>query len=123
METLDGATSPAQSLPGTIPTDLDGQQAVIWLEGDVDLAMAGELSRVPALPQRVGEVVLDVSGMTFCDGTLTDFIDAMLEHRTVRLRQPRPLTTEFLRAVGLADRLCLVTGPPTVPAPALAACT
>lgn len=115
-------TSPAQARPGTLLSVLDGQEAVIWLKGEIDLTLAGELSHVAALlPRRVTEVVLDASGITFCDGTLTAFIEALLEHRTIWLRQPAPLVTDFLRVVGLGDQLRSATDP-TLPTRPLAAC-
>jgi hypothetical protein len=107
-EPFEWATSPTPALPGTISTILDGQRAVIWLQGDIDLAMAGELGRVQALlPRHITHLLLDLSRMTFCDGTLTAFIDAMLEHHTVSVSQPSPLATDYLRTVGLADDLRL----------------
>jgi hypothetical protein len=107
-EPFDWVTSPTPALPGTISTILKGRRAVIWLQGDIDLAMAGELGRVQALlPRHITHLLLDLSRMAFCDGTLIAFIEAMLEHHTVSVRQPSPLAADFLRTVGLSDDLRL----------------
>ena len=106
MEPWIGQPAPLSPDRGPSQAVLDGQEAVIWLQGEIRPGHGRRaLPRRCLAPQRVTEVVLDVSGMTFCDGTLTDFIDALLEHRTVWLRQPAPLVTDFLRVVGLGDRL------------------
>jgi hypothetical protein len=93
-----------QALPGTVCTIIRDHVAVVRLQGDIDLAMNGELARITAgLPSRITDVVLDTSSMTFADVTLVAFVAALLEHHHVRLRDPAAIVRELFAVSGVPD--------------------
>jgi anti-anti-sigma regulatory factor len=93
-----------QALPGTVCTIIRDHLAVVRLQGDIDLAMAGELARVTAgLPSRVTDVVVDTSSMTFADGTLVAFVAALVEHHQVTLRAPTRIVRQLFAVSGVRD--------------------
>ncbi|MGD0558131.1 MAG: STAS domain-containing protein [Streptosporangiaceae bacterium] len=87
---------------------------IAMLKGDLDLAT------VPALRERLFDllglgvrlVIVDLSGVSFCDTSGLAMLIGMqrrarLRHITVRLAAPRPLVTELLRTTGLDRRFTI----------------
>jgi hypothetical protein len=67
FESWDGTSS------GGILTTVCPQRTVVRLEGEIDLSMSEEFGQLLlSLPSTTAELVLDVSGLTFCDCTLAN---------------------------------------------------
>ena len=90
---------------GAVRTSLERGRQVVWLEGEIDLALAAVLAGLVVHARDLGfVVVLDCSRLTFCDCTLANFISALSDQVVVELRQaPSPLV-DLLMICGLTDR-------------------
>ena len=96
---------------GGILTIVGPDQTVVQLEGEIDLSMAGEFAKlVESLPSTTAELVLDVSGLTFCDASLAGFLAVMVGEMPVTISRPNRWVREFLGLVGMADRIRIVEG-------------
>ena len=69
----------------------DGERAVVWLEGEHDIAtvvvLRDTLARVVSAD--ASDLIVDLSGVTFLSG---DTIDALVHTRSILLRRRRNLT-------------------------------
>jgi hypothetical protein len=91
---------------GGILTTASGTRTTVRLEGDIDLGMAEEFGRLLlSLPTTSTGIVLDVSGLTFCDSTLVNFVAAVHEQLPVTIAPPNRWVVELLRLVKLADKV------------------
>jgi anti-anti-sigma regulatory factor len=96
---------------GGILTIVGPDQTVVRLEGEIDLSMAPEFAKlVDNLPSTTAELVLDASGLTFCDASLAGFLAVMVGEMPVTISGPNPWVREFLGLVGMADRVRIVEG-------------
>jgi anti-anti-sigma factor len=92
-----------------IPITVSRAWTVVRLEGEIDLAMAGEFAElIRTLPHETDELVLDVSGLTFCDATFAGFLAAMLTHMPVTVTHSSRWVRDFLTLVALDDLVRIV---------------
>jgi hypothetical protein len=63
------------------------------------------------LPTATARLVLDLSGLTFCDCTLTQFVAKMSEHLPVTVAPPNRWVIEFLRLVDVPELIRIVDRP------------
>ncbi|MEU8303177.1 STAS domain-containing protein [Actinomadura sp. NPDC048955] len=82
--------------------------AILALQGDLDMASAPALGErlLAALPRSARLLILDLSGVTFCDAAgLTLLIGIQRQATglglTLRLSAPRPQVAKLLRITGL----------------------
>lgn len=85
-----------------------GGHAVVTVDGELDLYTAPRLQAVLAslLRERVDRVVVDLSGIEFCDSTgMNVLLSAMKRIReqggTLELAAPRPAVRRILQITGL----------------------
>lgn len=97
--------------------------AILALQGELDLASAPALGEhlLAALPQSARLLILDLSGVTFCDAAGLTMLIGIQRHATglglaLRLSAPRPQVAKLLRITGL-DRGLAVHPDPSSPAP------
>lgn len=91
---------------GGILTTTSGARTTVRLEGDIDPAIAEEFGQLLlGLPTTSTEIVLDVSGLTFCDSTLVNFVTVVREQLPVTIAPSNRWVVELLRLVGLADKV------------------
>jgi len=95
--------------PFTIRVEADASSVVVLLSGELDLATSSELSATldPASATGPGEVVVDLSAVTFLDTRGVGVILAAqegLRARSVRLavRRPSPVARRLLARLALA---------------------
>ena len=82
----------------------------MWLQGEVDLALAQDLDRLVLHARDLGfHTVLDCSQMTFCDCTVVSFIAALSDQVFVTLRRPPSLLMDLLAMCDLTDRVQLAS--------------
>lgn len=105
---------------GSVLTSIEPGRAVVWLRGQIDLALAADLADLAAHVSDLGpHVVLEVSRMTFCDSTLVNFIAAISEQVAVTVRRPPRWLVDLLDICGQSDHVQLARFPgplPTLPA-------
>jgi hypothetical protein len=93
-----------------VTTRVNDAELVIRLSGEVDLCLRPQLL---ALARRLarydGQAVVDLTDMTFCDGTLAGFLAEALRRGPTSVRAPSRLSREFLLVYGL-DRGVRVVG-------------
>jgi anti-anti-sigma factor len=99
------------SLPATarrISADVHRNETVVRLEGEIDLSASEQLEELRrTLPPATRRVVLDVTGVTFCDGTLAGFVADLARVMPVSVRPPHRLVVELLRIAGLAGEVAV----------------
>jgi anti-anti-sigma factor len=109
MTAVDAARGPAQ-VPGEASLSVLSQPGctIATLEGDVDIATVGALRErlLGVLSAGARLLVIDVSGVSFCDvAGLAMLIGVQRRARgrgiTVRLAAPRPQMAKLLRVTGL----------------------
>jgi hypothetical protein len=102
LETVAGPVTP---LPGCVLTVLQPHRAVVWLVGEIDIALTADLRDIADHIFDTGTTTLVVDGsrLRFCDATLATFLAAALRHGTVTIRRPPKLLTDYLTIVGLHD--------------------
>jgi anti-anti-sigma factor len=97
-------TQTSYGTPGRVLTDVAPAQTVVRLEGEIDLSMSEDLEHlVLTLPSVTSTVLLDVSGVTFCDATLTGFLAAIANRMPITVTPANPRVVELLRLVGLDE--------------------
>ena len=102
---------------GSVLTSVESGRAVVWLRGEIDLALAADLIELAAHVGDLGpHVVLEVSRMTFCDCTLVNFIAAVSAQVAVTVRRPPRLLVDLLQICGLADCVQFARFPGPAPA-------
>ena len=110
FENWDGTPS------GGILTTIGPDQTVVRLEGEIDISMSEEFGQLLlSLPTATAELVLDVTGLTFCDCTLASFVVTMLRYMPVTITPRNRWVVDFLQLVHLADQVRIVdaiTQPP-----------
>lgn len=88
--------------------DPDGEQAVIWLDGEEDVATVGilsdRLSRAVSADDR--DLIVDLSGVTFLSAATIDELirvrDILVrQNRNFSLRSPSPFARRLLDLCGL----------------------
>lgn len=110
FESWDGTAS------GGILTTITPERTVVRLEGEMDMSMSDEFGLLlMSLPTATAELVLDVSGLTFCDCTLAHFVANMAEQLPVSVASPNRWMVEFLRLVDLAGRVRILLDSTGVP--------
>jgi anti-sigma B factor antagonist len=105
-----------------VEVDAEGQ-AVVYVEGDIDLATANALREalVKAL-EKSATVVVDVGGAGFIDSTgLNAFVRGHREAEqaggSLRLRRPSPMLRRLLEITALESVLLIDDDAPPPPAP------
>ena len=99
---------------------------IMTISGELDIASVPVLrDQIPGLlPPQAGRIVIDLSGVTFCDTSgLAVLVGAShragLPDGVLRLAAPTPLVTTVLRLTGLHSRLeIFATVPEAIGAPA-----
>jgi hypothetical protein len=120
IATLLRGVPPTLEPAGSVLTSIEPGRAVVWLRGDIDLALTEDLSQLEAHVGALGpHIVLEVSQMTFCDTTLLNFIAALSKEVAVTVRRPPALLMDLIRICGLAGCVQMANFPG--PAPALPA--
>jgi hypothetical protein len=85
---------------------------VVRLVGDIDLAMAAELTALTrTLPAETDAIVVDVSGLTFCDATFAGFLAVMLTRMPVTVTHSSLWFRDFLALVSLAGLVRILDQP------------
>ena len=103
FENWDGTPS------GGILTIVGPLQTFVRLEGEIDMSMSEEFGQLLlSLPSTTAELVLDVTGLTFCDCTLANFVASMLSYMPITVTPRNPWVIEFLQLVQLFDRVRIV---------------
>jgi anti-anti-sigma factor len=116
--TTEGVDSPDPVTPFPqfrVSTDPDGGRLTVVLNGEIDCANSAALStrlRAIMTTNRVGEVIIDISGLEFCDMTgarmLVEVYHWSRDTGThCRLYRARPLVRRLLRILGATDVLAL----------------
>jgi hypothetical protein len=112
-----GMLPPALEPAGSVLTSIEPGRAVVWLRGDIDLALTEDLAQLEANVRVLGpHVVLEVSRMTFCDTTLVNFIAGISQEVAVTVRRPPPLLVDMIRICGLAGCVQVANFPGRAPA-------
>jgi hypothetical protein len=109
---LDTLDTPPPSPAGSVLTSLEPGRAIVWLSGEIDLALAeilGHLAR--NLHLLVPHVVLEVSRMTFCDSTLISFVNDLAATVPVTIRRPDRLLCDLLETFQLTERVQIANFP------------
>ena len=102
---------------GTVQTFLEPGRAVVWLTGEIDLAVDPVLAQLAAhLHLFAPHVVLEVSQMTFCDSTVAAFVADVSRRIPVTVLRPPATFLDLLKVCGLTDRIQVAN----FPGPALA---
>lgn len=97
-------TPPPSEPSGSVVTSIESGQAVVWLRGEIDLALAVDLAGVAAQVSDLGrDLVLEASRMTFCDSTLVNFIGTVSRQVAVTVNRPPHLLIDLLEICGLSD--------------------
>lgn len=97
-----GSFTPA----GSVSAQFEGERAVVWLTGGIDVALAGDLDKVSdAVLVRATQVMLETAHMSFCDAVLAQFLREVSYQVPVTIRQPTPAFRQFLASWGLIDRV------------------
>jgi hypothetical protein len=87
---------------GNIVTIFRQGYTVVWLIGEIDLAVDADLSRLAVeCPRSGGHVVVDTAHVTFCDGTLSRFVSQVVASTPVTVRRPTRLVLDVLKVTGL----------------------
>jgi hypothetical protein len=97
---------PADGTRGEVLPVIRPERVTVWLRGDVDLSLTHDLLAVSATLTRLRlPLVVDVSGLTFCDATVADFLSCAADLTSVSVRRPSRLMRDFLHVFGLADQV------------------
>lgn len=119
MSTQTIPTSAALQMPpsGSVLTVVQGDEMVLWLFGDIDLAVAEDLHQVAGhTPLGVRRLTVEASRMTFSDATLMTFLARAARMMPVRVRRPRRALVELLKVTQVGDLVSidLGTDPPSI---------
>jgi anti-anti-sigma regulatory factor len=91
-------------------------RAVVWLFGEIDLALAPDLDRLRSQVRDLApHLVLDVSQMTFFDTTLMNFIAVVGSEIAVTVRRPPRQLVDLLTICGLRDHVTIANFPGPAP--------
>jgi anti-anti-sigma regulatory factor len=105
---------------GSILTSIEPGRAIVWLAGRIDCSLADDFAELCAHARELGpHLVVEVTRMTFCDSTLTNFLAAVSRETAVTVRRPSSRLAQALKASGLSERVQVANFPG--PAPALPA--
>ena len=90
---------------GSAITVMRSGHAVIWLLGEIDISVQGELATIAFAAAGLGTpLVIDPTHMTFCDNTLTAFLVSLTtQGAAVVVRNPTRLMLEWLTVAGVTD--------------------
>ena len=81
-------------------------EIILWLFGDVDLALSEELDAVSGHALRLGHALtVEASRIAFCDLTFVDFLAPLASVLTVRVRRPSLSIVQLLALTGVLSRL------------------
>jgi hypothetical protein len=106
FESWTGTTS------GGILTTVTPERTVVRLEGEIDLRMSAEFAGLLlSLPTATASLLLDVSGLTFCDCTFASFVAQMSHFLPVTVAAPNRWVLEFLRLVAVDDLVRILDEP------------
>ena len=87
-------------------TVVKSDEVVVWLIGELDLAVAAELDEIADQAPRVASwMTIDCSRVTCCDTTVLQFISRVSETMYVSVRRPSTIFTDILALSGLAHRV------------------
>jgi hypothetical protein len=79
-----------------------GNRTVIWLRGDIDIALERRLMDVAeSIPPTTSEVVIDVARTRFSDLSLARFVESLAHKVCVTVRYPTRRSRELLRLTGV----------------------
>lgn len=88
--------------PGPVQVLRVSDRIIVWLHGDVESAQQRDLvAAAESVTAGVAEVVVDVSGLQFCDLAVAQFLDILIQRSCVTVRFPSTRFREFLRLTGL----------------------
>lgn len=95
---------PAELAPGVVTTAGDDAELVVRLSGELDLGRRRELDGLARqLARYDGPVVVDLSDVTFGDGTVAGFLAEALGKGSATVRASTRLMREFLVVYGLSS--------------------
>lgn len=98
FESLDGTRT------GGGTAQIGHDRTILHLEGELDLSMAEEFGQfLLTLPTTTPRLDLDLTGLNFCDCTLTQFVATMSELLPVTVATPNRWVMEFLRLVDVPE--------------------
>jgi anti-anti-sigma regulatory factor len=113
---------PASSAVGLVDRDsfilhsIEPGRAVVWLFGEIDLALADDLDRLSGQVRDLApHLVLDVSQMTFFDTTLMNFIAVVCRDTAVTVRRPPRHLVDLLTICGLKHHVTIANFPGPAP--------
>jgi STAS domain-containing protein len=89
---------------GTVVTVIQADHCVVWLCGEVDLAMEPDLASLAFNVPRLGDrLVIDTSHVTFSDATLLRFLAAVAGGLEVTIRHPTTLLLDLLAVAEMTE--------------------
>jgi hypothetical protein len=103
-------------LPPTMPAEahlmLAESHALVWLCGDVDLALADDLTWIATqLALVLLPAVVETTSVGFADSTLTNFLARLARQGQVTVCNPNSGLRSLLSLTGLDSRLTIVQAP------------
>ena len=107
---------PAHGPAGSVLTSFEPGRAIVWLRGEIDLALADDLAELVSHVHDLGpHLVIEVSQLTFCDVTLVNFLAAVSKEVAVTVRRPPRLLTDLLKMCNLIGRVQIADFPGPAP--------
>jgi hypothetical protein len=102
--------------PGSVLTHVEPGRAVIWLIGDIDIALEDELTEIGQRVARVApHIVIEPARLTFSDGVLAAFLWSLTERVPVTVRRPGPVLRQQLLVWGLQGHVQIADFPGPAP--------
>ena len=99
-------------LPGEAHTVLAPDHALVWLGGDVDTGLAGDLSRIADQLKLVGlPTVVDLTAVGFADSALMNFLARLARQGQVTLCNPSQGVRNLMTVSGLDSKMFVVEAP------------
>ncbi|MDP9220624.1 MAG: STAS domain-containing protein [Actinomycetota bacterium] len=107
-------------MTSTLPTVMPGQahlvlaedHGLVWLGGDVDLALADDLTRIATQLALVRlPAVVDATSVVFADSTLINFLAHLAKQGQVTVCNPNSGLRNLLSLTGLDSKLTVVAAP------------
>jgi anti-anti-sigma regulatory factor len=97
--------------PGCVLTVAKPDEVIVWLIGEIDASLGLDLATIAEHAPRVAHrVVIDGSRVTFCDTTVTHFIELTAAVMPVVVRRPSRLLADLLAATGLYQQVLVDPG-------------
>lgn len=99
--------------PGVVRSALADDHALVWLDGEFDLASAARLKVVADELAAAGRpaVVVDATTVGFADSTLMNFLAVLARQGGVTMCNPSPEVRELMALCGLGSVVGVVDAP------------